>query len=146
MDLSRVCKLANWSVADEASRADFETKLPRIFKAVEELRRAIGERFMSADFHLTTIGSEQSFNGEHMEDAYETIGRYVGRTEGRSHPPEIVLGTVAFGLKRALEGHGVVGFHSVQHPKVALASAVMEALAPPPPRQPRSLKKVKGKS
>ncbi|KAF8161572.1 hypothetical protein B0H34DRAFT_701537 [Crassisporium funariophilum] len=128
--LSNVLKVSAWA-ASKDQRTSFEQRLPPIFKAVDDLRTALGEKFTSADLETSIIEPNTTFNTVYMEDAYGD----GSQTGGKRVPPESVVGTTGIGLKKVVNTRGANGeiqYENVFSAKVALESTLKEALEPVP--------------
>ncbi|KAF8161573.1 hypothetical protein B0H34DRAFT_747493 [Crassisporium funariophilum] len=137
--LSNVLKVSAWA-ASKDQRTSFEQRLPPIFKAVDDLRTALGEKFTSADLETSIIEPKTTFNTVYMEDAYGD-GRQTG---GKRAPPESVVGTTGIGLKKVMNKRGANGeiqYENVFSAKVALESTLKEALEPVSPNRLRRKKR-----
>jgi len=136
-----IIKIAAWKMPDKDQRLSFEGKLVPIFKAVEDLRIAIGEKITSADIRVSLVPPQSRFDASWMDDAFADARVKVAATG----PIQCVVGTTGFGLKKviAAEKRGPSGellYESVLSPKVILESTLNEALNPPP-RQPKPARK-----
>ncbi|KDR69829.1 hypothetical protein GALMADRAFT_255647 [Galerina marginata CBS 339.88] len=143
--LRGVLIIASWdSPPSPENQSAFEQKLVPIFKAVEDLRVALGEKFTSADLEVGTVRSGSKFE-PWMEDAYGD-GRQSG---GKQASQDIVCGTTGLGLKQVIIDKGLnppERFTPVLPPKVVLRSTIREALEPPEPSRPSKLKKRKNEA
>ncbi|KAF9047622.1 hypothetical protein BJ165DRAFT_1467279, partial [Panaeolus papilionaceus] len=131
--LMNIIKIAAWKMPDKEQRLSFEGKLVPIFKAVEDLRIAIGEKITSADIRVSLVPPQSRFDASWMDDAFADARVKVAATG----PIQCVVGTTGFGLKKviAAEKRGPSGellYESVLSPKVILESTLNEALNPPP--------------
>ncbi|KAF9047640.1 hypothetical protein BJ165DRAFT_1467405, partial [Panaeolus papilionaceus] len=134
--LMNIIKIAAWKMPDKDHRTSFEAKLVSIFKAVEDLRIAIGEKITSADIRVSLVPPQSLFNASWMDDAFADARATVSRTG----PIQCVVGTTGFGLKKVISAEkrgpsGELLYESVLSPKVILESTLNEALNPPPPRR-----------
>jgi hypothetical protein len=126
--LWNIFKIAEWGVGGQENLTAFEQKLPAIFKAVEDLRAALGEKVTSIDLEVSVALPGATFDCRWMEDGYADARQ--GSTEKSS---ESVAGTTGIGLKKALPTPSwETLFDNVLSPKVALISTLQEALLPPP--------------
>jgi len=118
------------------TKVSFMQKLPPIFKAIEDVRTALGEKFTSADLEVNVVRSAAKFESLWMEDAYGD-GRQAGSKKAKE---EMVVGTTGIGLKKIvidrekeLPVKGRELFENIVAPKVVLESTLRESLDPPPP-------------
>ncbi|KDR76611.1 hypothetical protein GALMADRAFT_1328499 [Galerina marginata CBS 339.88] len=124
-----ILKIASWDSPPENQSA-FEQKLVPIFKAVEDLRVALGEKFTSADLEVGTVRAGSKFE-PWMENAYGD----GGQSGGKQASQDIVCGTTGLGLKQVIIDKGLnrqERFTAVLGPKVVLQSTLRKALEPPP--------------
>ncbi|PPQ64189.1 hypothetical protein CVT24_008563 [Panaeolus cyanescens] len=138
--MMKVFKVASWRTPDKNQRVSFEGKLVPIFKAVEDLRIALGEKITSSDIHVSLVPPNSRFDASWMDDAFaDARAKPV-----QGGPAQRVVGTTGFGLKKAIVGKrspsGELMFESVLAPKVTLESTLNEALNPPP-RVPKPVRK-----
>ncbi|PPQ99363.1 hypothetical protein CVT26_014306 [Gymnopilus dilepis] len=144
--LKSVLWIAEWgSPNPKDQEVSFLQKLPPIFKAIQDVRVALGEKFTSADLEVNVVRATAKFESAWMEDAYGD-GRQAG---GKNAKDEMVVGTTGIGLKkiiidreRGLPAKGQEMFENVVPPKVVLESTLRESLDPPPPTS-RKVKKKK---
>ncbi|KAF9047639.1 hypothetical protein BJ165DRAFT_1115077 [Panaeolus papilionaceus] len=126
--LMNIIKIAAWKMPDKEHRMSFEAKLVSIFKAVEDLRIAIGEKITSADIRVSLVPPQSLFEASWMDDELTDARAKVSSTE----PIQCVVGTTRFGLKKLINGRwGLSGeplYESILSPKVALESTLKEAL------------------
>ena len=142
--LLSVLVIAGWSTREPEHQHQFERHLPPIFKAVQDLRRALGEDVTSMDMAVASIDPGHSFDPTYMEDGYWDPGASSG--SGKK-TPERVSGTTGLGLhqtsmKQTSKGP-VLHSEMVLFPKVALEGMVKEAMDPAPPPASRLRKNLK---
>ena len=131
--LISVLKVAAWTAFTE-DQGRFLHRLPSIFKAVNELRIAIGEKFTSADLHISVFDCGSVYQPSYMDDAYSD-----GRQSSDKRAPKPIIGTTGIGLKRAIIKRNakdvflVFLFENVISPKIVLESTLKEALEPVQP-------------
>jgi len=128
--LMSVLNTAAWTAAT-ADQENFLHRLPPIFKAVNELRIAIGEKFTSADLDISIFDCESSYQPSFMDDAYGD-----GRQPSDKRAPELIVGTTGIGLKKAImerNAKDVLRFENVISAKIVLESTLNEALEPVQP-------------
>ena len=73
--------------------------LPSIFKAINELRMAIGEKILSADLDIIAFEYDRTYDPAKMNVAYSASG---GRHSSGKQTPEVIVGTVGIGLKKLI--------------------------------------------
>ncbi|KDR69826.1 hypothetical protein GALMADRAFT_214905 [Galerina marginata CBS 339.88] len=127
--LDDVLMIAGWDWPPAIShRAAFEQKLVPIFKAVENLRIALGEKITSADIEVFVARTGSQFK-PWMEDAYGDIQDPGGKWGSK----EVVVGTTSMGLKKILTSRGYHDLETLEPvlaPKVILETTIREALQP----------------
>ena len=132
--LLSVLVIAGWSTRESDQQHQFERRLPPIFKAVQDLRKALGEDVTSMDMEVAIIDPGDAFDPTYMEDGYWDPGASSG--SGKK-TPERVSGTTGLGLHQTSMKHTSKGpvLHSemVLFPKVVLEGTVKEAMDPAPP-------------
>jgi len=138
--LQSILIIAAWGPRTTENEQSYGNRLPSIFKAINELRIAIGEKFTSADLEIFVFECDMPFDSVSMEDAYGD-----GRQTGGKRAPEAIVGTTGIGLAEVIvERTAKDGFRvrTVIPAKIVLASTMNEALEPPPPkRYKKTLKK-----
>jgi len=133
MGLGHIFKIAEWNIESPDNLKAFEQKLFAIFKAVEDLRLALGEKVTSVDLEVNVVGRGFLFDHRWMVDAYGDA-----RQGNMKKSTEFVAGTTGIGLKRVIPSpSGEDLFENVLSPKVILVSTLQEALLPPPSRYKR---------
>jgi hypothetical protein len=135
-----VLKVATWNTSAE-SRESFKHRLPPIFKAVNELRTAMGEKFTSADLEISVFDCDVPYDSSIMDDAYSD-GR---QPPGGKRAPEVIVGTTGIGLMKLMaerNSKDALQFQSVIPAKIVLKSTLNEALEPVPTRRFKAKKKV----
>ena len=132
--LLSVLVIAGWSTREPDQQHQFERRLPPIFKAVQELRKALGEDVTSMDMEVAVIDPGDPFNPTYMEDGY---GDARASSGSGKKAPEKVSGTTGLGLHKISMKHTSKGpvpqWEMVLFPKVALEGMVKEAMDPAPP-------------
>ncbi|KAF8951372.1 hypothetical protein BDZ97DRAFT_1932431 [Flammula alnicola] len=130
--LRSIAKIAAWDIVSSEKREAYEQKLEPIFKAVKDLRVALGEQFTSADIEISIVFAKTRFHPEWMEDAYGDSRQNDGKQK-----EEVVIGTTGIGLKKMIPRgpSDSEQYQSVLSPKIILESTLQEALDPSP--QPR---------
>ena len=106
----------------------FESRLPSIFNAINELRMAIGENFTSADLDIFVFECDKIYDPVIMEDAYRD-----GRQSGGKRASEPIVGTTGIGLGKFIAEGSAKGLLEVQFlipAKIVRTSTITEALNP----------------
>ena len=124
--------IAGWSTCEPDQQHQFERRLPLIFDAVQDLRKALGEDVTSMDMEVVVIDPGDAFDPTYMEDWY---GDARPSSVSGKKTPEKVSGTTGLGLqkisiKRTSKGP-VPHSEMVLFPKVVLEGTVKEAMDPP---------------
>ena len=132
--LLSVLVTAGWSTRESDQQHQFERRLSPIFKAVQDLRKALGEDVTSMDMEVAIIDPGDAFDPTYMEDGY---GDARASSGSGKKTPEKVSGTTGLGLqkismKRTSKGP-VAHSEMVLFPKVVLEGTVKEAMDPAPP-------------
>ena len=142
--LLNVLIIAGWSTREPDQQHQFERRLPPIFKAVQDLRKALGEDVTSMDMEVAIIEPGQAFQPTYMEDGY---GDARASSGSGKKTPEKVSGTTGLGLHKISMKQTSKGpvSHSemVLYPKVVLEGTVKEAMDPAPAPASRLRKKPK---
>lgn len=110
------------------SRECFGHRLPPIFKAVNELRMAMGEKITSADLDILVYSCDRTYDSSFMDDAYSD-----GRQANSKRGPEAIIGTTGIGLAKLSaerSSKDALQYHSVVSAKIVLKSTLNEALEP----------------
>ena len=132
--LLSVLVIAGWSTRESDQQHQFERRLSPIFKAVQDLRKALAEDVTSMDMEVAIIEPGQAFQPTYMEDGY---GDARASSGSGKKTPEKVSGTTGLGLHKISMKHKSKGLvpHSemVLFPKVVLEGTVKEAMDPAPP-------------
>ena len=123
--------VASWGPRAPENEESYGNRLPSIFKAINELRMAIGENFTSADLDVYAFESDMIYDPTIMEDAYGD-----GRQPSGKREPEPIVGTIGIGLGKVMsEGSDNalrVQLQSLIPAKIVLTSTMNEALEPIP--------------
>ena len=120
--LNSLLIVASWGLRAPENEESYGNRLPSIFKAINELRIAIGEKFTSADLDIYVFECDMIFDPAIMEDAYGD-----GRQSSGKRAPEPIVGTTGIGLGKVMSENG----HQVQTlipAKIVLTSTMNEAL------------------
>ena len=100
--LLSVLVIAGWSTHESDQQHQFERCLSPIFKAVQDLRKALAEDVTSMDMEVAIIDPGDPFNPTYMEDRYgdaralsgsgkETPEKVSGTTGGTTMSDDLVL-------------------------------------------------------
>ena len=90
-----VLLIAGWSTREPDQQHQFERRLPPIFKAVQDLRKALGEDVTSMDMEVALIYPGDPFNPTYIEDGY---GDARASSGGGKKTPENVSETTGVGV------------------------------------------------
>ena len=126
--LTSVLKIAAWMPSSPESRESFGHRLPPIFKAVNELRMAMGEKITSADLDILVYPCDRTYDPSFMDDAYSD-----GRQANSKRGPEAIIGTTGIGLAKLSaerSSKDALQYHNVVSAKIVLKSTLNEALEP----------------
>ncbi|KAF9476861.1 hypothetical protein BDN70DRAFT_811569 [Pholiota conissans] len=138
--LSQIMEIASWHVPAD-KRSSFEQKLKPIFKAILDIRIALGEHFTSADIEIFCPAPGATFEPQNMEDALDD-GRGKGKDTGTGAGSfGAILGTAGLGLREvASRGtrSGSDEYRTVLAPKVIPQATLNEVLQPAPPKAKKS--------
>jgi hypothetical protein len=74
--LQPVLKIASWGIRSSES---FGYRLPSIFKAIGELRMAIGENFTSADLDVLVFECDRIYDPVKKDGAYTIVKKSSGK-------------------------------------------------------------------
>ena len=94
--LQSISIIASWGPRSIENEDSYGNRLPSIFKAINELRIAIGENFTSSDLDICVFKCDKIFDPAFMEDAYD--GRRDGRRSRGKRASEPIIGTTGIGL------------------------------------------------
>jgi len=70
-ELLSVLVIAGWSTREPDQPDQVERHLPSIFKAMQDLRKVLGEDVTSMDMEVGIVDPGKTFNPTYMEDGYE---------------------------------------------------------------------------
>ena len=128
--LLSVLVIAGWSTREPDQQHQFERRLLPLFKAVQDLRKTLGEDVTSMDLEVAIIDPGEAFNPAYMENGYG----YARASSGSGKKTqEKVIGTTGLGLHKISMKHTSKGpLEVVLLPKVDLEGTVKEAMDPPP--------------
>jgi hypothetical protein len=124
-------KIASWAPRSPENQESFGNRLPSIFKAINEVRMAIGENFTSADLDIIVFECDRIYDPAGMDDP-DAYGD--GRQSRGKRAPEPTVGTTGIGLTVMAERNAkdVLQFQFKSLPvipaKFVLTSTLNEAL------------------
>ena len=132
--------IASWTALSPEHEESYGHRLPSIFKAITELRLAIGEKFTSADLDIFVFECDTVFDPVDMDDAYGD-----GRQSSGKRAPEAIVGTTGIGLGRVIaerSAKDTLEFQTLIPAKIVLTSTLKEALEPIQPSKGKLKKKL----
>ena len=97
--LQSVLIIASWAPRTPKDEESYGNRLPSIFKAINELRMAISEKFTSADLVIYEIEFGKIYDTTIMEDAYDDR-----RQSSDKRALEAIVGNTGIGLGKVIEG------------------------------------------
>jgi hypothetical protein len=121
-----ILAFACWRTPNANQKNLFEEQFPPIFKAVRDLRKALGEDITSIDIEVATIDPGTTFDSAFMDNGWPALKK--------ENTSEIVSGTTGLGLKKVImkpstEGDSLApNADVICRPKVILERTVKEAL------------------
>jgi len=117
--------IASWAPLSPETEKSYENRLPSIFKAINEVRLAIGEIFTSADLDVMVFECDQIYNPAVMDDACSD-----GRQSSSKRVLEVIVGTTGIGLGKVTKRNAkdVLQTETLISPKVVLTSTLNDAL------------------
>ena len=124
--LQCVLEVASWAPRSSENK---KSCLPSIFKAVNEICLAIGEKFTSTDLHIFVFECDQIYDPAIMEDACGDDRQ----SNGSKRAPEAIVGTTGIGLAKVVEAVPVKDVPQLQiliPAKIVLRSTLNDALEP----------------
>ena len=126
--------IASWAPRTPDDEESYGNRLPSVFKAINELRMAIGENFTSADLDIYVFECDMIFDPTIMEDAYGD-----GRQSSGKRAPEPIVGTTGIGLGKIMSkgSDNVLQVQTLIPAKIVLTSTMNEALEPVQPKRER---------
>jgi len=127
--LQSILVIASWTTRSFENEESYGTRLPSIFKAINELRTAIGENFTSADIEILAFECDKTYDPANMEEAYGDHGRQSSGNQA----PETIVGTTGIGLGKNMAGRSAKDANqpevqTIIPPKIVLTSTMNEAL------------------
>ena len=126
--LQSILVIASWAARSAEDEDSYGNRVPSIFKAMTELRTAIGENFTSADLDVFIFECDKIYDPTIMEDAYGD-----GRQSSGKRAPEAIVGTTGIGLGKVMEersAEDMIQIHPLIPAKIVLTSTMNEALEP----------------
>jgi hypothetical protein len=118
--------VASWTARSSENEESYGNRLPFIFRAINELRTAIGENFTSADLEIFVFECDMVYDPENMEDAYGH-----GRQSKGKQAHETIVGTTGIGLGKFTgerNTKGALQFLTLISAKIVLTSTLDETL------------------
>jgi len=127
--LEFILEFASWYIPEPDQQHSFQRHLEPVFRALQEVRIAIGEKITSVNLGVVVADVSGVFTASYMEDAHRD---FRDRSNAERDHPERVLGTTAMGLTKisySEEGQSrtLVGVPLLR-PKVVLEAKFYEAL------------------
>jgi hypothetical protein len=123
--------IAEWELSSPDKGSTFEQQLKPIFKAILDIRIALGEHFTSADIEVYCPAPGAPFDPQCMEDALDD-GQRKKDGGGGGGGGGAILGTAGIGLRdMSSRGAHSGAAHIVLLSKVILQSTLQELLQPP---------------
>lgn len=125
--LKILLEFACWDTSSTSHLEAFESRLGTIFKAVQQVRRAIGQDIISEDYKSYIIPPDRPFKAIGMEEVYGD-NKKPGPLGSQG---AFVLGTTALGLMKMVvpfDGPQELG-HCVVLPKVVVDTSFREILS-----------------
>ena len=119
--LVNVFKIAAWVVPGSANRAAFEELLNPLFKSMEETEVAWNKVPAFSRVSLLFLSPSEDF--ANFEDAKDVKNVGIRASNGPSSVQDIVVGTVAFGVRCRLQDR-ITGVHEAK-PSTLLAAKVI---------------------
>ena len=132
--------IASWKARSSENEESYGNRLPSIFKAINELRTAIGEKITSADLDIFIFECDKIYDPNLMEDAYGD-----GRQSSGKQAPEAIVGTTGIGLGQVMaerSAKDIIQMQSLIPAKIVLTSTMNEALEPIQPTRRKKKKPV----
>jgi hypothetical protein len=124
-------KIASWVPRSPENERSYRNRLSSIFKAIYELRLAIGEKFTSADLRIFAFECDRIYDPAIMEDVYGDDRQSSGK---RVPQAGAIVGTTGIGLAKVKEAERSVKdaplFRALIPAKIVLRSTLKEALEP----------------
>ena len=126
--LQSILMIAAWTSLSYDHEESYGNRLPSIFKAINELRMAIGEKFTSADLEIFVFECDMIYDPAIMDDAYGD-----GRQSSSKRAPEAIVGTTGIGLGKVIverSAKDVLQVQTLIPAKIVLTSTLNEVLEP----------------
>jgi hypothetical protein len=120
-------KIASWTARSSENREFYGNRLPSIFKAITELRMAIGEKFTSSDLDILVFECDRIYDPAIMDDVYGD-----GRQPCGERTPETIVGTTGIGLGKLTDKRcaDALQLQTLIPAKIVLKSTLNEVLEP----------------
>ena len=126
--LRSILVIASWGIRTSENEEPYGNRVTSFFfKAINELRVAIGENCTSVDLEIFVYECDTIFDPVSMEDPYSV-------SSGK-RAPEAIVGTVGIGLAEEHSTKYAINLRTVIPAKVVLTSTMNEVLELPPPRR-----------
>ena len=126
--IQSITVVASWKAQSSEHENSYRRRLPSIFKAVNELRMAISEKFTSADLDISVFEYDKTYDPETMDDAYSD-----GKQSSGKQATETIVGTTGLGLGKIIVERSAKDAQQLQiiiPAKIVLKSTLNEALEP----------------
>ena len=136
--LQSVLMVASWAPLAPENEESYGNRLPSIFKAINELRVAMGEKLTSADLDIFVFECDKIYNPKFMEDAYSD-----GRQSSGKRASEAIVGTTDISLGKVVTegGEEDLRIQTLIPAKIVLTSTMNEALEPVQPKRRKTTRK-----
>ena len=126
--LESIFEIASWAPRSPDNIKSYGNRLPSIFKAINELRLAMGKKFTSTDLDIFVFECDHIYDPAVMEDAYGDDRQSSGK-----RAPEAIVGTTGIGLAKLIATKctgtkDVPQFQTLIAAKIVLTSTVNDAL------------------
>ncbi len=122
-------------------QSEFEEKLKPLFKAILDLRIALGEHFTSSDILPNVISPGRRFDPQIMQDSLADSRSHKENQDLKDVRSDTVIATAGMGLMQWVppRTRGASGSYKlVMLPEVIRQSTLDELLRPPPSKESRS--------
>ena len=122
-------------------QSEFEEKIKPLFKAILDLRIALGEHFTSSDIQPHIVSPGRRFDTQIMQDTLADSRSYKENQNLKDARSDIVIATTGMGLTQWVPPgtRGASGTYKlVMLPEVIRQSTLDELLRPPPSKESRS--------
>jgi len=121
--LQSILLIASWTARSLENEKSYGNRLPSIFRAIIELRKAIGENVTSADLEVFVFECDKIYDPAIMEDQYGD-----GRQSTGKRAPEAIAGTTGIGLgKFTADAKDAFQIETLLPAKIVLTSTMNKA-------------------